>query len=180
MKNKYPFTKQEGLKDCGAACMQMIIKYYNGYISINDLNEILETTKEGVSDYNIVEGAKLLGFNSEGIKCKIEELSNVSSFLPTIAHVTINKKFDHYIVIYKVDLNKGTLLIADPQDKIKKIKLTEFKEIYNDILIIMYPVKPIEKRNAENHFKNYILTIIKSLIKELKLLLIMSIIYMLL
>ena len=180
MKNKYPFTKQEGLKDCGAACMQMIIKYYNGYISINDLNEILETTKEGVSAYNIVEGAKLLGFNSEGIKCKIEELSNVSSFLPTIAHVTINKKFDHYIVIYKVDLNKGTLLIADPQDKIKKIKLTEFKEIYNDILIIMYPVKPIEKRNAENHFKNYILTIIKSLIKELKLLLIMSIIYMLL
>ena len=180
MKNKYPFTKQEGLKDCGAACMQMIIKYYNGYISINDLNEILETTKEGVSAYNIVEGAKLLGFNSEGIKCKIEELSNVSSFLPTIAHVTINKKFDHYIVIYKVDLNKGTLLIADPQDKIKKFKLTEFKEIYNDILIIMYPVKPIEKRNAENHFKNYILTIIKSLIKELKLLLIMSIIYMLL
>ena len=81
MKNKYPFTKQEGLKDCGAACLQMIIKYYNGYISINDLNEILETTKEGVSAYNIVEGAKLLGFNSEGIKCKIEELSNVSSFL---------------------------------------------------------------------------------------------------
>jgi len=27
---KYPYTKQEGIKDCGAACLSMIIKYYKG------------------------------------------------------------------------------------------------------------------------------------------------------
>ena len=32
MTHKYPFTKQEGLKDCGPASLQMIIKYYGGYV----------------------------------------------------------------------------------------------------------------------------------------------------
>ena len=106
MKNKYPFTKQEGLKDCGAACMQMIIKYYNGYISIEDLNNYLETTKEGVSAYKIIETLKLLGFNAQGIKCKLEELNSSSFFLPAIAHVIIDKKYEHYVVIYNINFKE--------------------------------------------------------------------------
>jgi ABC-type bacteriocin/lantibiotic exporter with double-glycine peptidase domain len=30
---RYPFVKQEGQMECGVACILMLIKYYNGYIS---------------------------------------------------------------------------------------------------------------------------------------------------
>ncbi len=180
MKNKYPFTKQEGLKDCGAACMQMIIKYYDGYISIEDLNNLLETTKEGVSAYKIIETLKLLGFNAQGIKCKLEELNSSSFFLPAIAHVTIDKKYEHYVVIYNINFKKKNLVIADPQSKLKKLTFEEFNQIFNNIILTMYPVKPIEKRNINPSFKNYIISIILNLKEEINFLILSTFIYMIL
>ena len=53
----YPHTKQSGVKDCASASLQMIIKYYNGYVSIDDLNELLHTTKNGTTAFNIIEAA---------------------------------------------------------------------------------------------------------------------------
>lgn len=157
MRKKYPFTKQEGLKDCAAACMQMIIKYYNGYISINDLNEMLETTKEGVSAFKIIEVSNKIGFKATGIRLNLLELIK-SVTLPVIAHVVINN-YNHYIVIYKIDSFKKSVIIADPQSKIKTISFKEFESIWTNVIINLYPVKPIEHRNYEKHlnYKNIIL-----------------------
>ena len=157
MRKKYPFTKQEGLKDCAAACMQMIIKYYNGYISINDLNEMLETTKEGVSAFKIIEVSNKIGFKATGIRLNLLELTK-SVTLPVIAHVVINN-YNHYIVVYKIDSFKKSVIIADPQSKIKTISFKEFESIWTNIIINLYPVKPIEHRNYEKHlnYKNIIL-----------------------
>ena len=157
MRKKYPFTKQEGLKDCAAACMQMIIKYYNGYISINDLNEMLETTKEGVSAFKIIEVSNKIGFKATGIRLNLLEL-NKSVTLPVIAHVVINNS-NHYIVVYKIDSFKKSVIIADPQSKIKTISFKEFESIWTNVIINLYPVKPIEHRNYEKHlnYKNIIL-----------------------
>ena len=157
MRKKYPFTKQEGLKDCAAECMQMIIKYYNGYISINDLNEMLETTKEGVSAFKIIEVSNKIGFKATGIRLNLLEL-NKSVTLPVIAHVVINN-YNHYIVVYKIDSFKKSVIIADPQSKIKTISFKEFESIWTNVIINLYPVKPIEHRNYEKHlnYKNIIL-----------------------
>ena len=157
MRKKYPFTKQEGLKDCAAACMQMIIKYYNGYISINDLNEMLETTKEGVSAFKIIEVSNKIGFKATGIRLNLLELTK-SVTLPVIAHVVINN-YNHYVVVYKIDSFKKSVIIADPQSKIKTISFKEFESIWTNVIINLYPVKPIEHRNYEKHlnYKNIIL-----------------------
>ena len=157
VRKKYPFTKQEGLKDCAAACMQMIIKYYNGYISINDLNEMLETTKEGVSAFKIIEVSNKIGFKATGIRLNLLELTK-SVTLPVIAHVVINN-YNHYIVVYKIDSFKKSVIIADPQSKIKTISFKEFESIWTNVIINLYPVKPIEHRNYEKHlnYKNIIL-----------------------
>lgn len=157
MRKKYPFTKQEGLKDCAAACMQMIIKYYNGYISINDLNEMLETTKEGVSAFKIIEVSNKIGFKATGIRLNLLELTK-SVTLPVIAHVVINN-YNHYIVVYKIDSFKKSVIIADPQSKIKTISFKEFESIWTNVIINLYPVKPIEHRNYEKNlnYKNIIL-----------------------
>lgn len=159
MRKKYPFTKQEGLKDCAAACMQMIIKYYNGYISINDLNEMLETTKEGVSAFKIIEVSNKIGFKATGIKLNLLELIK-SVTLPVIAHVVVNN-YNHYIVVYKIDSFKKSVIIADPQSKIKTISFKEFESIWTNVIINLYPVKPIEHRNYEKQL-NYMNIILKN------------------
>ena len=43
---KYPFYKQEEIKDCGAACLHMIIDYYKGHLSIEKIRELLKVDKQ--------------------------------------------------------------------------------------------------------------------------------------
>ena len=124
--SKYPFIKQEGIKDCGVSCLLMIIKYYNGFIPLEKLRDLTNTTKLGVSAYDLCEGAKEIGFSAEGLKLTIDKLNNEEIFFPCIAHVTINN-YNHYIVIYKINYKHKYLIIGDPASKIKKVTFEYFK-----------------------------------------------------
>ncbi len=174
---KYPFTKQNGLKNCACACMQMIIKYYNGYISLEDLSNYLNTDKTGTSALKIVEVFKEIGFSADGIKTTLDEINKDNLILPAIAHVTIDKSYNHYIIIYKINFKKKYLLIADPNSKIKKISYEEFNKIWNNVLIISYPVKPVVKNMEVKLFK-VVFDILKNHKKSILELFFMSFIYM--
>lgn len=134
---KYPFTKQQGLKECGPACVQMILKFYGGYMTINKLSEILETNQNGTTALSIVETLNNIGFESRGVKPKSIYVVKT----PCIAHTIINDSYKHYIVIYKIEKDK--LLIADPMERIKKISLNEFKKIWSGVIIEMHPIRKI-------------------------------------
>lgn len=137
---KFPFTKQDGSNDCGAACLSMIIKHYKGYINLEELREKTKTNRSGTNAYNIVKYALELGFNSYGIKTNLEDKNIV---LPAIAHTTIDNKYNHFIVITKINKKKRFLIIADPADRIKKISFEEFDKIWTGNLIILYPLRKI-------------------------------------
>ena len=134
---KFPFVKQLDLKDCGAASLSMIIKYYGGDIPLEQLSELTYTTKKGVSAYHIIKASKKIGLDATGYK--VDNLSNIK--LPCIAHVTINESYYHFVVIYEINYRKGYLLIADPADRIKKISFIEFKKIFNNIIITFNKAK---------------------------------------
>ncbi len=140
---KYPFTKQEAMKDCAPASLQMIIKYYKGYVGIEKLRDLMRTDKLGTNAYNIIEAAKELGFEASGVRTSLEDLNCDNLILPAIAHVIINNSYTHFVVIYKIDYKKKIITIADPADKIKKLTFEEFNKIWTNVLIILYPITNI-------------------------------------
>ena len=156
---KYPFVKQEGTKDCAVATLSMIIKYYKGYIANDQLYDMLKTSKEGTSAFNIIKVAEYIGFKSKAIKTeKIDELK-----LPCIAYVTIDSRINHFIVIYEINIKKNTILIADPATRLKKMSLDEFNKISNNIYILFYKIKNIP------YFKsNSVVIFIKDFLKNNK------------
>ena len=135
--------KQEGLKDCGPSCLLNIIRYYKGNVDINDLKEMCKTDKSGTTAYHLIEASKKLGFESYGIKCELNDLKKENVILPCIAHVIINNSYKHYVVIEKIDFKKKRLLINDPIGKRKYSSYKEFDNIFNNVLIILYPIKKI-------------------------------------
>ncbi len=141
MLKKYPFVKQEGYKDCGCASLLMIIRYYNGNVSIERLRDLTHTSKNGTSAYNLIKASSELGFYSKGVKGNIGDLKTV--IFPCIAHVIIDKNIKHYIVIYEINYDKEFLVIADPGIGIKKISFNYFSSIWDGVLIILYPIRSI-------------------------------------
>ena len=107
---------QEDYKDCGPACLAMIIKHYKGNVNIFKLKELCKTNKNGTNAYNLIEASKKCGFEAYGIRCNVNEF-NKNMILPCIAHVVIDNSYTHYVVIYKVD-NK--VHVKDPIGKIRE------------------------------------------------------------
>lgn len=159
---KYPFIKQEEIKDCGAACLSMIIQYYNGYLNIEKIRELLKIDNQGTTAYHIVEGAKKIGFESKGVQCELDDINEDNIILPCIANVIVNKTYRHFVVIYKIDFINNKILIADPSNKIITMSFDIFKSIFSGIIIMLYPNQELPHEKKEN----YKLEIIKSTIKS--------------
>lgn len=151
---KYPIVLQDEIKDCGVSCIQMIIKYYGGYVKKSNLLEMTKTSKKGTTAYNIKNTLTNLGFDCKGIKCNLNDINKSNIVLPCIANVTINESYKHFIVIYEINFIKKYLIIGDPADKIKKISYQDFEKIFNNVLITFYPIKtlPIEKDESQINF----------------------------
>ena len=115
----------------------MIIKHYGGQASYEIIRTMLKTDSNGTTAFHLIDVAKKLGFEAKGVRCELNDLNYNNLLLPCIAYVTIDSSYQHYIVIYKINFTKKTLIIADPADDIKKITFDEFEKIWNNILIIL-------------------------------------------
>jgi len=151
---KYPIVLQDEIKDCGVSCIQMILKYYGGYVKKTNLLEMTKTSKKGTTAFNIKDTLINLGFDCKGVKCDLKGINKDNIVLPCIASVTVDKSYKHFIVIYEINYKKKYLIIGDPADKVKKIKYEDFIKIFNNILLLFYPIKTltIEKGTSQTSF----------------------------
>ena len=151
---------QDGSKDCGICSLLSIIRYYGGNVSKEYLRELTNTTKNGVTAYNLIQAGEKLGFESFALSGSIEEI-NLSN-LPCIAHVVINKSFQHFVVIYEVDFQKQRIVLMDPAKGKRIVTLSEFKLMTSNIYIFLNPKKKIPvfienkviNDTITNYFKN--------------------------
>ncbi len=171
---KRNLIKQDGFKDCGPTCLSMIIKHYKGYIDINELKEMCKTDKSGTTAYHLIEAAKKCGFESYGFKCQLEDLNENNIILPCIAHVILDNSYKHYIVIKKIDFKKKKIIVYDPIGHIKIYTYEDFRKIFTNIIILLYPIKVI-KNIPNNSTKKFILEITKSSTNQLIQIIIISI-----
>ena len=158
---KYPFVKQDGIKDCASACVQMILKYYGGYTSMTKLNEMMRTSHKGTDAYHLVLALQELGFKAEGRKFK-----NFYFPLPVIAHVIINYSYKHYVVIYEVDFRRRRLLIGDPSFGLRRLSFDEFKKMWTGVIITIKPVRKLIKEE-EPKVIPFVLKLVRPNVKSL-------------
>ena len=65
---------QDGVKDCGVCSLLSIIRFYGGDVSKEYLRELTNTTKNGVSAFDLIVGAKKLGFDAIGVSGDIKNI----------------------------------------------------------------------------------------------------------
>ena len=144
MKKKL-IIKQDGFKDCGAACLLSIIRYYGGDIAKERLIELVKTTKDGTSFYNIGLAASHLGFAAKGFKVdEIDKIKEVN--LPFISQVNENG-YMHFVVVYKINNNK--ILIMNPSTGKEVIDIFDFNNMWTGYILLLEKVSelPVYKSN---------------------------------
>ncbi|MDG1573288.1 peptidase domain-containing ABC transporter [Robiginitalea sp. M366] len=118
MRSKFPTYIQPNSKDCGPACLQIILNYYGHQMSFPNIRDLCETTREGTSLFNLSEAAEQLGFKTICARISFEQLKNAN--LPCIVHW----KDHHFVVVYKIRREK--VYVSDPAFGLLKYDIQDF------------------------------------------------------
>lgn len=126
----FPFYKQIDSNDCGPTCIKMLVKYFGKNASIQQLRELCNIDREGVSIKSIVYAAEKIGFDALALKATIQKYNTLTD-IPVLEE--LEKPLiclwndNHFVVVYKT---KGEYaFIADPARGLKKITLQNLKEM---------------------------------------------------
>ena len=156
--SKKKYVLQENIKDCAVACLYNIIRYYDGYISMDKLRNKLNTNKDGTSVYDIVKTSNELGLKSSAYECELNDLCNLN--LPLIAHMKVEGKFDHFVIIDKIIDDE--IIIFDPIRGYLKYDLENFENQWSNIIIIFEKTNNLVKEQKLSFIYNIIIHLLKN------------------
>ena len=117
---------QQDEKDCGVACIAMILKHYKTEIPIHKLREFSGSDLDGTSAFGLKKTFEKLNFECLAIQADNSVWKEKELPLPLIAHVLIDDSFMHYVVVY--DVKGDFLYIADPAKGRHKQSIESFRK----------------------------------------------------
>lgn len=145
---RFECVLQDGPKDCGICCLLTIIKTHGGLVSKEYLRNLTNTTTNGVSAFSLLEAGKMIGFQTQGVKGDVLQIED--KYLPCIAHVILEKKYKHFVVIHKIDKKNNYITIADPSRGILKIDTDKFRSISTGNYLFFIPNKILPVMRESN------------------------------
>ena len=157
MKKNY-IVIQNGLKDCGCACLLSVIRYYGGNVPMDKLLELTNTTSSGTNFYDITKAANEIGLSSKGYKLNsINKLDETEK--PFISQVIINN-YKHFVVVYKIKNN--IITIMDPAKGMVKLTIDGFNKIWTSYILILTPYKKLPFLEDNNYLNSVIKKVIRN------------------
>ena len=130
---------QDGFKECGAASLLSIIRYYHGNVSMSRLTEMTCTNQEGTSFYHIKMAAQEIGLEACGYK--VNDVSDLYGIKKPMICQLIHSHYEHFVVIYEI--KKHYILLMDPACGERKMSLDEFKNEWTHFVMTFSPARKL-------------------------------------
>lgn len=115
-----PFVRQVDEMDCGAACLAMICRHFGRKVSMARIRLLANTGTDGTSLKALRYAGNSLGLATRAVKAPKSKLGDMP--LPAIVHWDGN----HWVVL--LDVDKRSVLVADPAIGPRRLKRQEFEE----------------------------------------------------
>ncbi|MBQ0135324.1 MAG: NHLP family bacteriocin export ABC transporter peptidase/permease/ATPase subunit [Oscillospiraceae bacterium] len=129
---KVPVVIQLEALECGAACLCMILAYYNKWIPLEQVREDCGVSRDGSNAKNILKAARFYGLEAKGYRYEPETLKERGSF-PCIIHWN----FNHFVVLK--GFRGGKAHLNDPAKGDYSISMEEFDKAFTGICLQFNP-----------------------------------------
>lgn len=145
--------RQRDISDCGAACLASVAAFYNLQLPVAQIRQLAATDSKGTNVLGVIEAANKLGFQAKGVKGPFDALFSIPK--PAIAHVIIQEKLHHFMVICRV--TKTHVVVMDPADGLyHKMTHAHFTAIWTNVLILLMPDEDFKAGNEKvSHLQRF-------------------------
>jgi len=146
---KTPVVMQLEALECGAACLTMILAYYDKWIPLEQVRSDCGVSRDGSCAKNIVKAARYYGLETKAYKLEPDDLNEYASY-PAIIHWN----FDHFVVLKGI--NKQYAFINDPARGDVKVPIKEFDESFTGVCIMFEPGENFEPSGKKKSTYDYV------------------------
>ena len=134
---KVPVIMQMEALECGAACLCMVMAYYNKWVPLEQVRRDCGVSRDGSKAGNILKAARTYGFTAKGYRYEPETLREKGKF-PCIIHWD----FNHFVVCNGFKGNK--VYLNDPAKGDYAVSYETFDESFTGVCLIFEPGEEFE------------------------------------
>ncbi len=145
---RVPIIMQMEALECGAACLTMVMAYYEKWVPLEQVRVDCGVSRDGSKAKNVLLAARNYGFTANGYRMEPETLKNSGTF-PCIIHWN----FNHFVVLNGFRNNKASL--NDPERGTVWVSMEEFDSSFTGIVLEIEPGEgfvPSGKRKSTLEF----------------------------
>ena len=129
---KVPVVMQMEALECGAACLAMVMAYYDKWIPLEKVRLDCGVSRDGSNARNVLVAARSYGFEAQGFRCEVEALRE-EILCPCIIHWN----FNHFVVLNGFKGNYA--YINDPARGTVRVTLEELDRSFTGICLQIVP-----------------------------------------
>ena len=129
---KVPVIMQMEALECGAACLAMILAYYQKWIPLEQVRLDCGVSRDGSNMKNVFLAGQHYGLNVHGYRMEPEGLKENGTF-PCIIHW----EFNHFVVLD--GFKNGKAVLNDPARGIVQIPMERFDESFTGLVLTFEP-----------------------------------------
>ena len=134
---KVPVIMQMEALECGAACLTMVLAYYEKWIPLEQVRVDCGVSRDGSNAGNVLKAARFYGLAADGYKLEVQTLVEHATF-PCIIHWN----FNHFVVL---DGFKGKkAILNDPARGRVEVTMEEFDQSFTGICLMFSPGENFE------------------------------------
>ncbi len=134
---KVPIIMQMEALECGAACLAMVMAYYEKWVPLAQVRVDCGVSRDGSNAKNMLRAARSYGFIAKGFRCEPQALQKDGGF-PCIIHWN----FNHFVVLN--GFKRGKAIINDPARGTCMVSMEEFDRSFTGICLKFEPGESFE------------------------------------
>lgn len=131
---RVPVVMQLEALECGAACLAMILAYYDKWIPLEQIRTDCGVSRDGSNAANVLKAARHYGLDAKGYRYEPQALRDHGSF-PCIIHWN----FNHFVVLNGFRGNKAS--INDPARGTYLVSMEDFDSSFTGVCLQFEPAE---------------------------------------
>ena len=131
---KVPVVMQLEALECGAACLTMILAYFDKWVALEQVRSDCGVSRDGSNAKNIIKAARYYGLEANGYRFEVESFKEEGQY-PCIIHWG----FNHFVVLN--GFKNGRAYLNDPARGEVSVTMEEFDNEFTGICLLCEPGK---------------------------------------
>ena len=140
MSRRVPCIRQMEDADCGAACLAMVLGYFDKHVGLRELRDMTAAGRDGVTALSIVNAARAYGLRARGVQADVSDLRHLPR--GSILHW----EFSHFVVFERTTRNG--IRVIDPARGRRVVPVSDLRRAYTGVAIICEPSDDFDRSGS--------------------------------